>query len=264
MRVTSALLLALPALALAEDQIPLQDKVKSWFGKLTDAVSSAVPAAVPSAPVEATAAKVAEHVQHHLTLENWKDVLTKDSTASAPTTQDWVVYINGGNLTCFGHCGNATKAWNVCIRPETPLSSNRKLTGHQETVALLSAKPKAPKFATIDCDEEPILCNSWSVGPPSIYYFNIPKPLADQSAPAPTVRYIPLRRNATTVETLKALIVDKEYEKTAPYEGPWHPFNGVLAQYNLAVPVGYVLWGFNKMPSWLPMILISFLSRSFM
>jgi hypothetical protein len=134
----------------------------------------------------------------------------------------------------------------------------------QETVALLSAKPNTPKFATIDCDEQPVLCNSWSVGPPSLYYFNIPKPLADQSAPAPTVRYIPLRRNATTTETLKTLIVDKEYEKTEPYEGPWHPFTGDLAKYGLAVPVGYVLWGFNKMPSWLPMILISFLSRSFM
>ncbi|KAF2272856.1 uncharacterized protein EI97DRAFT_436629 [Westerdykella ornata] len=245
MRVSSTLLLALPALALAEDQIPLQEKVKGWFGKLTNAVSSAVPAAVPSAPVEATAAKVAESVQHHLTLENWKDVLTKDLAASAPTTQDWVIYINGGNVTCFGHCGNVTRAWN-------------------ETVALLSAKPHAPKFATIDCDEEPVLCNSWSVGPPSIYYFTIPKPLADQSAPAPTVRYIPLRRNATTVETLKTLIVDKEYENTAPYEGAWHPFNGALAQYNLAVPVGYILWGFNKMPTWLPMVLISFMSRSFM
>jgi hypothetical protein len=88
--------------------------------------------------------------------------------------------------------------------------------------------------------------------------------LADQSAPAPTVRYIPLRRNATTVETLKTLIVDKEYEKVEPYEGHWHPFTGTLAKYGLAVPVAYVLWAFNKMPSWLPMILISFMSRSFM
>jgi hypothetical protein len=131
-------------------------------------------------------------------------------------------------------------------------------------VTLLSAKPNPPKFGVIDCDAEPILCNSWSVGPPSIYFFNIPKPLADQSAPAVTARYIPLRRNATTTETVKKLIVDKEYEKREPYEGAWHPFNGLLQQYGLAIPVGYVLWSFNKMPSWLPMILISFLSRSFM
>lgn len=109
-----------------------------------------------------------------------------------------------------------------------------------------------------------MLCNSWSIGPPSIYYFNIPKPLADQSAPAPTVRYIPLRRNATNTETLKKLIVDKEFEQVEPYEGPYHPFTGDLQKYGVAVPLGYVLWAFSKMPSWLPMIAVSFLSRSFM
>lgn len=114
MRFSSTLLLALPALALAEDQVPLVDKVKGFLGKITNAVSSAVPVAVPSvAPVEAATAKVAEVVQHQLTLDNWKQVLTVDPTVSTPTTQDWVVFITGGNATCFGHCGNATKAWNV-------------------------------------------------------------------------------------------------------------------------------------------------------
>jgi hypothetical protein len=112
MRFSSTLFLALPAAALAQDQVPLVDKVKGYWNKVTNAVSSAVPA-VPSSPVAASAAKVAESVQHHLTLNNWKDVITHDPTVSAPTTQDWVVYINGGNVTCFGHCGNATKAWNV-------------------------------------------------------------------------------------------------------------------------------------------------------
>lgn len=131
-------------------------------------------------------------------------------------------------------------------------------------MALLSAKPKSPNFGIIDCEAQPVLCNSWSIGAPSLYYMSIPKPLADQSAPAPTVRYIPLSRNATTVETFMKLIVGNEVEKTEPYEGVWHPFTGAFAQYGLAQPVGYVLWGFNKMPSWLPMILISFLSRTLM
>lgn len=109
-----------------------------------------------------------------------------------------------------------------------------------------------------------MLCNSWSVGPPSLYYFQIPKPLADQSAPAPTARYITLNRTSTTVDTFKTLVLDKEYEKTEPYEGLWHPFNGKLQEFGVAIPVGYAIWGFSKMPSWLPMILISFLSRSFM
>lgn len=248
MRFSSTLVLALPALALAEEQVPLLDKIKGFFNQATAAVSSAIPAA-PSAPVDAAAnkaaAKAAEAIQHPITLENWKEVLTVDPTASTPTTQEWLIFVTGGNSTCFGFCGNATKAWNASL-------------------PILAAKPNAPKFAYLDCETENILCNSWSVGAPSLYYFQIPKPLADQSAPVPTVRYRPLNRTSTTTETFKTLIVDNEIEKVEPYEGIFHPFNGQLQQFNLAIPYGYVTWAFSKMPSWMPMILISFLSRSFM
>ncbi|KAL1605319.1 hypothetical protein SLS60_004867 [Paraconiothyrium brasiliense] len=244
MRPSSTLFFAFAASAIAQDQVPLLDKLKGFFNQATAAISSAVPAA-PSAPVKAASGKVAESIQHELSLENWKDVLTVDPTASAPTTQDWLVYITGGNATCFGLCGNTTKAWNASL-------------------PLLAAQPNAPKFAVVDCDKEQILCNSWSVGPPSLYYFQIPKPLADQSAPATTVRFLPLNRTSTTTETFKKLFVDGEYEKTAPYEGYFHPFDGEIQKYGLAIPLAYFFWGFSKMPSWLPMILISFISRSFM
>ncbi|ORY18835.1 hypothetical protein BCR34DRAFT_610158 [Clohesyomyces aquaticus] len=246
MRFSSAVVLALPALGLAQDQVPILDKVKGYLNKAKDAISSAVPAA--PTPLDAGAAKVASKVQHELNQENWKQVLTTDPTASAPTTADWMVFITGGNSTCYGFCGNATKAWN-------------------DSVALLSAAPNAPNFAILDCEAQPILCNSWSVGPPSIYYMQIPKPLADQSAPAPTVRYIPLNRTmeaSSVAAQMVKIVASKEYENTAPYEGLWHPFTGPLQQYGVAIPIGYILWGFAKMPSWLPMIVISMLSRSFM
>jgi hypothetical protein len=121
MRVSSSLLLALPALAVAEEQIPLLDKVKGFFNKATAAVSSSIPS-MPSAPVDSAtdkaAAKAAAAVQYPLTLENWKEVLTVDPTVSPPTTQDWLIFATGGNSTCFGLCGNATKAWNVRIALE--------------------------------------------------------------------------------------------------------------------------------------------------
>jgi hypothetical protein len=120
MRFSSTLLLALPAIAVAEEQIPLLDKVKGFFNKATAAVSSSIPA-VPSAPINAAtnkaASKAAAAIQHPITLENWKEVLTVDPTASPPTTQDWLIFITGGNSTCFGLCGNATKAWNVSEVP---------------------------------------------------------------------------------------------------------------------------------------------------
>lgn len=78
------------------------------------------------------------------------------------------------------------------------------------------------------------------------------------------MRYQPLNRTSTTAQTFKNLIVDNEIEKVAPYEGLFHPFNGELQKFNLAVPYAYVTYYFSKMPSWLPMILISFFSRSIM
>lgn len=248
MRFASTTLLVLPALGVAAQQVPLLDKIKSYLSQATAAVSSAIPS-TPSSPVEAAenkvAASVASFVQHRLTLENWKEVLTVDPTASPPTTQDWLIFITGGNSTCFGLCGNVTQAWNASL-------------------PFLAAAPNAPSFAYLDCETEGVLCNSWSVGAPSLYHFTVPKPITDQSASIPTVRYQPLNRTTTTVETIKALIIDNEIGEVAPYEGIFHPFNGTLQQYGLAIPYGYTLWGFGKMPSWMPMILISFLSRTIM
>ncbi|OCL12518.1 hypothetical protein AOQ84DRAFT_285019 [Glonium stellatum] len=243
MRFSSTILLALPALVLAQEQIPLGEKVKGWINKAQSYVSSAVPA-VPS-PMDAGAAKVAKRVEHILTLDNWKSVLIANPSTTAAGPEDWMVYITGGNKTCYGVCGNATKAWN-------------------ESVAILSASPTAPSFAVLDCENEPLLCNSWAVGPPTVYYMSIPRPLADQSSPAPTVRYIPLNRTSVTASDIVALSAKKTYQETEPYEGIWHPFNGLLAEYNLSLPIAYVSWGMSKMPSWLPMIAISFLSRTFM
>ena len=116
MRFSSGLVLALPALAVAEEQIPILDKVKGFFNKATAAVSASI-SSMPSAPVDTAtskvAAKVAEVIQYPITLENWKDVMTVDATASPRTTQDWLVFTTGGNNTCFGLCGNVTTAWNV-------------------------------------------------------------------------------------------------------------------------------------------------------
>lgn len=95
----------------------------------------------------------------------------------------------------------------------------------------------------------------------------LPVPLSDQTKPATTVRYIPLNRSSSTTELVKNITVlhtTKEYEKIPPYEGFLHPFDGQLHKLGADIPFGYVMWGFSKMPSWLPMIAVSFLSRSFM
>lgn len=149
--------------------------------------------------------------------------------------------------------------------PTSPPLPTTPFTNHpQASLPILAAKTNAPKFAYLDCEVENILCNAWSVGAPSLYHFSIPKPLADQSAPVPVVRYQPLNRTSTTTETYKRLIVDNEIESVAPYEGFFHPFSGEIQKWGIAVPYGYITWGMSKMPSWAPMIIVSMLSRSFM
>ncbi|KAK8220457.1 hypothetical protein IWZ00DRAFT_485313 [Phyllosticta capitalensis] len=243
MRVSSALLVALPALALAEDQVPLVDKVKGWFNQAQSYVSTAIPAA--ATPVEAAASKIAETAVANLTLENWRQTINSSASASAAGPQEWMIYVTGGNKTCFGLCGNTTAAWN-------------------KSVPLLAAAPSAPNLAVIDCETENILCNSWAASPPSIVHIQVPAPLPDQSAPAPAVRFIPLNRVNTTALNITQLHTEKKYEQTAPYEGIFHPFNGLLVQFGVEVPVAYVFWAFSKMPSWLPMVAISMISRNFM
>jgi hypothetical protein len=92
----------------------------------------------------------------------------------------------------------------------------------------------------------------------------LPHPLPDQSRPATTVRYIRLNRTSVTAAELAALHTEEKYKETPPYEGLFHPFDGLVQKVGLAVPLAWVIWGLSKMPSWLPMIVISLFSRTVM
>jgi hypothetical protein len=116
----------------------------------------------------------------------------------------------------------------------------------------------------VDCDKDEVLCGMWALGPPSLYHIQLPRPLPDQSKPATTVRYIPLNRTSVTAQEIAEIHTKQKYKDTAPYEGAFHPFDGWLQQYGINKPLAYFMWGMAKMPSWLPMIVISLLSRSFM
>ncbi|KAL6153653.1 hypothetical protein ACJBU6_08789 [Exserohilum turcicum] len=237
MRVSTALLLA-PALSVAvaeEAQVPLLERVKGFFNKATAAVAAASSSisTAPAAATESAKVEAIEVIQHPLTLETWKDVLTTDA-------QNVLVFTTGGNNTCFGLCENVTKAWN-------------------DSLPYIAAMPNAPKFVYLDSEEQPVLANSWSIHAPSLYFFEM-----QPAGETPVARYTTLNRTTTTSETIKELIIGNEILKIEPYWGHFHPFNGTMQTYNLALPYGYVTYGFSKMPSWMPMIIISFISRSFM
>lgn len=245
---TSNLLLVLPALATAQ-QVPFLDQVKGWFAKASESISSVIPSSVPSVsvpnPVASGAAEVARLNVQRLTLGNYKDVLKPGAATASPGVEEWMVFVTGGNKTCYGFCGRAEQAWN-------------------ESVALVSASSTPPNLALLDCDADNVLCQAWAISPPQVVHILVPQPLADQSTPATTCRYIGLNRTTVTAPQIAAIHLQETYKETEPYDGFFHPFDGPMAKLGLNVYMGYAIWGFSKVPSWLFMIVVSFISRNMM
>lgn len=104
MRFTTFLAI-LPALAVAQEQAPLADRVQGWFDK----AKSYLPTATPVVPVEKVVEqKVQEKAVTPFNLSNFQSAL---EPASEP--KEWLLFVTGGNKTCFGRCEQASKAFNV-------------------------------------------------------------------------------------------------------------------------------------------------------
>ena len=245
MHVTTALLLALSAAAYADTQSPLGSfapTLQTWFEK----AKSYIPSAVTS-PIDAGASKVAAKNVVSLTKENWASTLTPSaSTSAASGPENWMVLISGGNKTCGGHCAQLERSFN-------------------ESAALFSADPTAPNLGYVDCDNNKVLCSTWLAGPPAVWYIQLPVSEKGQSKAATTIHIVPLNTTTVTTQEIVAIHSKKTYaEKGTVYEGMFHPFDGVLAQFGVNMILGYLLVGFSLIPSWTFMILISFVTRNLM
>lgn len=246
---TSSLLLALPAIAVAE-QVPLMDQIKGFFAKASDSISSAIPSP-PSAPtsipdpVASGTAKIAELAVQDITINNFNQVLRPGAATASPGVEEWMVFVTGGNKTCFGRCETSEKAYNG-------------------SVPLLAASPNPPNLAYLNCEREAVLCQAWAVSPPRVLHMLLPQPLPDQSTPPSTVRAVQFNRTTVTAPQIAAIHLEETYKNEDVYEGFWHPFDGPLAKNGLNIYAGYVIWGFSQIPSWAFMILVSFVSRNIM
>lgn len=235
--------LLLPSLALADDQVPLADKVKGWFKAAQDYIPTSVPSA--PRPAEYASQKVADNLVHNLTLDNWKDVLRPSEKAAPGESEEWMVYITGGNKTCYGVCGRADAAW-------------------KEAVPVLAVQPKGPHLAELDCEKNQILCNSWAVGPPSVYVAFVPHTVPGQPRPPTPMYSVQLNRSSVTALEIGNIHNKQTYKEQGPYEGYFHPFDGLVATTGLALPLAYLMTGMAKLPSWAPMVIISLVTRTFM
>lgn len=246
MRPHSLVLLALTAVVVSEEQAPLMDRMKGWFGKAQSyisTISTAVP--TPSNPVKAATQKILELKVTPLTRESWTTVLSADIATSSTEPDEWMIFVTGGNKTCDGRCGNATLAWN-------------------HSIPLLSVESHPPKLAILDCEMEPVLCNSWLAHPPAIWHVLLPRSRPDQSGAEPTVRILPLNTTSIDSSEIMEIHTKQKYLEQAPYEGIFHPFNGFIHHYHLGDTVGYIMYSFSRIPTWASMIVVSLVSRSLM
>ncbi|KAG0646195.1 hypothetical protein D0Z07_8288 [Hyphodiscus hymeniophilus] len=242
MRFSLATLLALPLLAAATQQESPLEQAKAQAQYYFDKISSYIPN--PSKPhtvdINAATAKVGGNALNILTLESWEETIRSSVKPASSKPEEWWVLITGGNKTCFGRCETVEKAYN-------------------ETAILFAANPTAPHLGYLDCEAQPVLCSAWGTGPPTLWIMNV------AAKPAPVdVRILTLNSTTTNVKTFTDLHATQSWKETTPYEGWFHPFDGQLAQYGLAVPIGYFFWIFAVVPSWMFMIGISFVSRNIM
>jgi len=246
MRFSRATLLALPVLAAAATPEPsweavLEDvktQAKTHAQFWMDKISPWIPNPNKPHTPEAAAAKAGGKTLHVLTLGDWEQTIRSSVKPESTTPEEWWVMITGGNKTCFGHCGQVETAFN-------------------ETALLWSVDSNSPNLAYLNCDNQPVLCNSWGAGPPSLWIMDVRAP----GNPV-DIRVKALNVTTTDVKTFTDFYASKDWKNKPVYEGYFHPFDGQLAQYGLAVPVGYIFWVFAVVPSWMFMIGLSFVSRS--
>lgn len=168
-----------------------------------------------------------------------------------------MIFVSGGNKTCYGQCTELESVWN-------------------ETAAIFATTglAKAPKLGYINCETTPLLCSILHASPPSLWYIQLPAKAEEKT----TIRIIGLNNTktvvndndeeehsqGTTARDIVRIHTQKKYEETDVYDGIFHPFDSNLAKYGLTKPVGYVLYAFGLVPSWLVMIVVSFASRNLM
>ena len=244
-QLAATLLPLLPTAALAQDQKPLVAQARDWFDSARSYLSSA--SAAPSTATSAAAKAAASKAITTLTSANWPDVLAPQTK---PTS--WLILVTGGNKTCGGHCDATDDAFN-------------------KSAVLLAADPRAPQLARVDCDAQGALCTAWWASPATIWH--VARPAAAEFGAAkvkgeakPETKITTTRLNVTTVtaQELVELHTLGKWKEGSAEQGYFHPFDGPVAKVGALVPFGYVMDVLGKIPPFIFMIGLSFLTRHFM
>lgn len=110
----SSLLLLAPILSslVTADQVPFVGKATEWLDKAKSFLPN-------QGPVEAGAAYVSERRVERINIRNWQRKLAP----KLDTEEEWLIFVTGGNKSCFGRCGHAEATWNVSLSRLPPASA---------------------------------------------------------------------------------------------------------------------------------------------
>jgi hypothetical protein len=226
--------------AVASAQEGMFEQYKAQFQNFLGNLGASVPNPVAHDPVAAFEAKTGEMKLSTLTLENWKDTLYEPVSPGTVEPVEWWMFITGRNKTCYGRCPRAEEAF-------------------KQASAKMAVLPNSPRMALVNCDDQPILCNSWAATPSWMWAFQM------LPEPAPIDIY-KKRLNLSTVtpDDIVELKNKPRPETMELLESRFHPFDGQITKTGLAIPIAYALWGFSLVPSWAVMLVISLVSRTMM
>lgn len=135
----------------------------------------------------------------------------------------------------------------------------------QESLPLFAADLTSPSLGRLDCDQENILCSTWSTGPAAVWHVQRPVIAeAGQEKPPTPIHMVHVNVTTVTPQDIYNIHAKKTWENARLYEGAWHPMDGWLAKYKLNFIGGCIVYGLGLVPNWVMMIGISFLSRTMM
>ena len=244
-QLAAALLPLLSGATFAQEQKPLVAQARGWLDSARSYLTSA--SAAPSAATSAAAKASAAKTISTLTSANWPSVLAPQAKPAS-----WMILVTGGNRTCGGHCDASDDAFN-------------------KTAVLLAADPRAPQLARVDCDAEGPLCTAWWASPATVWHVERPAAAEYEAAKArgegaPETKIAVTRLNVTTVTTQDVMELHSlgKWEEGSAVQGFFHPFDGPMAKVGVLVPFGYVMDRLGKIPPFVLMIVLSFLTRHFM
>lgn len=129
---------------------------------------------------------------------------------------------------------------------------------------MFAADKTSPNLGYVNCEDNQVLCATWSAGAPTVWVFEVPRAQVGEERPATPLYIVNLNTTAVTSEGIFKIHSQKNYQARPAYEGIMHPTDGFLARTKLNIAMGYVIYGLGMIPNWLFMIGISFMSRTLM